>query len=154
MFKAALKEVMKYFPNSPGKPQALAVLAATYQLSVHLCLQFLSSAHASWPVSASQGRYYFQTSNHLKKKKCFIFPIRNCKSCMYLMNMELSALGCCLAGGITFLLTPWRFQAGKFSHLFSFNKFSPSCTQGQLWWHQSATYTFSVLHFLNLFIPL
>lgn len=73
-----------------------------------------------------------------------LFFIRNFKSWMYFMNVELCAAGCCLAGGITFLLNPQRFQASKFSHLFSFNKFSPLCTQGQLWWHHSSTYTFSL----------
>lgn len=142
-------------PKFTRKPQALAQLCLQLPARfVHFCLQFCCCAHVSWPVNASRGLYYFQTLDRLRKKKWF-FSIRNCKSCMYLMNVELCAVGCCLAGGITFLLNPWRFQARKFSHLFSFNKFSPSYTQGQLWWHQSSTYTFFLsVHFLNLFIPL
>lgn len=133
----------QYFPNWSGKPQALAWLpAATCQICSFLSTvsPLCSSVFAS---KCFPGTILLSNRGPSGEEKVLFF-IRNFKSCMYFMNVELCAAGCCLAGGITFLLNPRRFQASKFSHLFSFNKFSPLCTQGQLWWHHSSTYTFSL----------
>lgn len=145
----------EYFPNSPGKPQAMAILAATCQICSSLstvpllCSCLLASKCFPGTILLSN-----PGPSEEEKVKVLFFPIRNCKNCMCLMNMELSALGCCLVGR-NFCWLPEDFKLVNFHIYFLLINSLLHVPRGNFGGtnHQH-THFLSVLHFLNLFIPL